>query len=218
MKSRAIYVIVAFLCCSSCIYKGNLKENFFAASNGTGKLPLKAYLLFDNTIENSVYRARNIYGWHGVDIETKPGLRAAMEAAFQSTFDTVYTSNHIDTTLINNFDVIIIPTIELADRVITISATLKKVASDNVINIYRSSTKIYHWVQTSTSQEAFGEIVAEIPFVNAIAAPFVVAGYTQIVGAQSEKDLEAALCRSLWAITDDIGKDRLLLERFGKLN
>lgn len=213
MRFLAIGLVLLSIFCSGCIYKGNLKENFYASNNTSDKLPLRAYLIFNSALEESAYHAENIFYSHGVDIATKPGLKAAMNAAFGSTFETLYTATRIDSKLINEYDVIIIPRIELIDKVITVSATLKEAANDSVINTYRSSGNIYNTVPTSAHTLAILNIIPGSGLTTPIIAPII----TNIIGEQAQTDLENILRYSLGTITDDMRNDRSIVARFKKV-
>lgn len=214
MRFFAIVLVSLSILCSGCMYKGNLKEDFYAANNTSDKLPLKAYLVFDRTLEDSAYHAENIFFAHGVDIATKPGLRAAMNSAFGATFDSLYTASRIDSKIINDYDVIIIPRIELLNKVITVSATLKEAANDNMINTYKSSGNIYNTVPTSAHTLAILNAIPGSGLTTPIIAPII----TNIIGEQAQSDLENILRHSLGTITDDIRNDRSIVTGFKKVN
>lgn len=217
IKSAAICFVIILLFCPGCIYKGNISYNINELDNDTSKLPIRAYLVFDNTIDNSIYSTRNVVLWHGVDIETKPGLRAMIYSAFRSTFNTLFTDNCINPALISNYDVIIIPRIEFNSGALTLSATLKEAVTDKIINTYTTTEKIYHNVQLSTSSDTLYAI-SMIPPIAVLTSPFIVMNTTEDVGKQAKSDLEGSIRRALNRITTDIRTDELLLSRIGKNN
>lgn len=210
MKFYAIVLAVILLCCSGCMYHGNLKENFYPQNSSSDKLPIKAILIFDKTLEGFTYHAENIFFAHGVNIATMPGLKAAMNSAFGATFDELHIADRIDLQRVNDYDIVVIPRIQIIGNVITVSVMLKEARTDNLIRKYSSSGNVYTTVPTSV--HTLG-IINIIPFAG-LATPIVTPLITEIIGGQAEKDLASVLRYSLGTITDDIKSDRNLVSRF----
>lgn len=215
MKSVLICLVIVFsFCCSACMYNGNLEKGFYIHEKNSSRLPLKAYLVFDNTIENYIYQAQNIYFKHGVRIEVNPGLKTSMISAFQSTFDTLYVAEKINPESISNYDVLIFPRIERVGRVVTISIIMKEAANGKIINTYRRSENIFHKIPISVHILSSLNI---IPF-SGLTTPIFAPINTEIIGAQAEKEVADNFKKSLTAITDDIKNDQLLTAHAGFKN
>lgn len=204
MKLARLYVMIGLLLVSGCAYRGNLKENFYIANNISNKLPVRAYLVYDRAIEDLSYQFENIY------IDTKPGLRLAIDNAFRSTFEVLHTSSNIDLNIITEYDVVIVPRVEFLNQVVAVSVTLKSTRDNKIINVYKSSSGIYH--QTPASVHVL-RIINIIPFAG-LTTPIIAPMAAEIIGESAEKDLEGVLRSCLNTINDDIRNDQANIDKF----
>jgi len=210
MKYFGTVLMVILFCCSGCMYHGNLKEDQFPPSNGDNKLPIKAFMVFDKSIEESAFHANNVHWGHGVVIATKPGLKAAIRSSFESTFQELRISDKINLQDLSNYDVIIIPRIQMIGPVIDVSVTLKDAKTDDILQTYKSSGNFY--VTVPTSVHIIG-IINVVPFCF-LTSPIITPLITDIIGRQAETDMANILHHLLNTIADDIKNDRKLVNRF----
>jgi hypothetical protein len=210
MKYFGTVLIVILFCCSGCMYHGNLQESHFPPSMRDNKLPIKAFMVFDRTLEEMEFHANNVHFAHGVVIAYNPGLKTAMRSSFEATFQELRFSDKIDLQEIVNYDVIIIPRIQIIGPAIDISVTLKDAKTDDILQVYKSSGNYY--VTVPTSVHILG-IINVVPFCF-LTSPIIIPLQTDIIGKQAETDLASILHHLLGTITDDIKNDRKLLNRF----
>ena len=205
-----ITLVSILLLCSGCMYNGKLNQDFFQANGNANKLPLKAYVVFDRTLDDSSYLEDDIFFGHGVNIKTKPGLKTAINSALVSTFDTVYTGEKIEFVIVNSYDIVVIPRVEFLDKIMIISVAVKEAVSGKPIETYKRSGNI------RITAPAFAQVLATLNIIpgSLLTTPIIAPIITEIIGAQAQKDLESVLSSSLLAITDDIRNDRSLMMRF----
>lgn len=209
MKYFGTVLIVILFCCSGCMYHGNLNENHFPPSASSNKLPIKAFMVFDKSLDESAFIANNVHWGHGVTISYKPGLKSEMSSSFGSTFQELRISDRIDFQDIVNYDVILIPRIQIIGPVIDVSVTFKDAKTDDILQTYKSSGNFY--VTVPTSVHIIGIINLCFGFLT---SPILTPLQTDIIGKQAETDLANILHHQISTITDDIKNDRKLVNRF----
>jgi hypothetical protein len=198
------------------MYHGNLKEAQFPSNVGDNKLPIRAFVVFDKTLEESFFRFDNVF-WHwghGVVIQAKLGLKAAIRSSFEAIFQEVSIADKINLQHLANYDVIIIPRIEMVGHVIEVSAIVKSALTEDVLQTYRRRGNMNLTVPTSVHIIGFINVIPFSFLTTPIATPLI----TEIIGKQAEKDLANTLRYLLASINDDIMNDRQLLMKLNLIN
>lgn len=209
MKYFSTVLMVMLFCCSGCMYHGNLQESHFPPSISDNTLPIKAFMVFDKSLEESAFVANNVHWGHGVTILYKPGLKSEMSASFESAFQELRISDRIDSQKITNYDIILIPRIQIIGPAIDVSVTIKDAKTDDIFQTYKSSGNFY--VTVPTSVHIIGVVNVCLGF---LATPIISPLTTDIIGKQAETDLANTLHHLIGTITDDVKNDRKLLSRY----
>jgi len=201
-QSCAALLAVAVL---GCAYHGTLNPGFYAAPRATAKLPLRAALVFGDSLETLEYY--ETFAWsHSAHIKTHPALKQALTDATASLFD------HVDVvrtaTQASTADIVLLPTVEVREHVLYMKLTAKAPESGNTLAEYEAS---------GNAQTATPPSVTILAVLNAIfcglLTPVTTPLTTHLLGNAVEETLERRLVSNVRQLTEEIGNDRTLMVR-----
>jgi len=205
---RGISIILTAFLFFGCAYHGNLKNDFKPITNQTSKLPLKACLVFDNSMEQFNYRSE-MFGGHSVDISGQPGLKLSMVNTFNPMFEELYVISNVYDEKIGNTDVVMFPTLESKDNgtVLYMSLLIKKTETDEILHKYESTS------DTNWQEPALSSILGIINICSAfLLSPIIIPSQTHLIGNTATKTLEKGISTDLDRISNDMKNDRSLVK------
>ena len=140
MKRNRTYCAGLFclLLLSGCTYKGQLKTGFYTPIQNAPKIPLKAAIVIGPAFESGTFDTKGVYYAHSAQIRTHPALTQAMTDSCRSVFASVSVVQFVPASS-PDVEVLIIPSVEMRERVLTLSVALKSPTSGDLIQQYQSS-------------------------------------------------------------------------------
>jgi hypothetical protein len=188
-----------------CAYHGTLKPGFYSPPHATGKLPLRAALVFGDSLETLEY-SENFAWSHSAHIKLHPALQQALTDAAASLF------NHVEVVRTapqgSNADIVLLPTVEVRQDVLYMKLAARAPESGNTLAEYEASGN----VRTGTPPSVTTLAVLNTIFCGLL-TPVTTPLATHLLGAAAEETLERRLASNVRQITEEIGNDRTLVAR-----
>ena len=208
---RRIGRVFLFLLCicvaNGCAYKGQLKSGFYKPNQNAPMIPLKAAVVIGPAFESGTFDTKAVYYSHSAQIRTHPALTQAMTDSCRSVFASVSVVQYVPTNS-PDVEVLIVPSVEMRERVLTLSVALKSPINGDLIQQYQSSGNLA--VRAPASVHVIGTInTVCMAALSPITAPTI----THIIGRKAESELADRLSDCIHQVEEQMRNDPFLVQK-----
>lgn len=209
-SARIGLIFLTFLMFTACTYSGNIKDDFFKPALNQNKLPIKAYFVWDPSLDSQMYTVKNMMIGHHAEIGSSPGLKFAFTNALGSVFENLRVADRIDDTELKKNDILVLPKYEIRSDVVYIQLTVKDANTADLLDKYEASGNIPFNYPASAHVLAVLNVIPCALLCTPIIHPLI----TYIIGEQLQSDFESIISETLNSIVRDIRNDRKLTLKY----